>query len=111
MRIRVGQTRPASFVVAVSRRIFRCRRLPVRPLQARGKGWAYWLRIPSYDGELLDDVRRLLDVGSISQEKKPAGPYYRLELAGMAQVTETLERLLPYLRTKRVLVEEWLRNH
>ncbi len=78
---------------------------------SNGKGWSYRFRMPSHNLQLLEDVRKLLGTGSISEEQKPTGAYYRLEVAGHDQTQQILTRLLPHLRAKRVLVEEWLKNN
>ncbi len=76
-----------------------------------GKGWSYRLRIASYNREQLGEFRKLLGTGTISEEKKPKAAYYRLEVRSLTQVQEILGKLLPYLRAKERLVQDWLQNH
>jgi hypothetical protein len=75
-----------------------------------GKGNNYRLRIPSYDQKLLKGFRELLGRGNISRETKPRGPYYRLEVGGLSGTCEVLDKLLPHLKKKRQVAQQWLRD-
>lgn len=74
------------------------------------KGNSYRLRIPSYDRRLLERFRRFLGRGSISEETKRRGPYYRLEVGGLGGTCEVLTRMLPYLGKKRQAARQWLKQ-
>ncbi len=76
----------------------------------RGKGWQRRLRVSGYDRELLEEVASFLGRGSISQEEKAKGPYYRFEINSLSGVLEVLAKLTPHLRTKKVLVEKWVED-
>lgn len=75
-----------------------------------GKGNHYRLRIPSYDQKLLERIRGFLGRGNISQETKPRGPYYRLEVGGLEGTCEVLGKLLPHLEKKRQVAQQWLKD-
>lgn len=75
-----------------------------------GKGNQYRLRIPSCDQKPLERIREFLGRGNISQETKPGGPYYRLEVGGLQGTCEVLGKLLPYLVEKRLVAQQWLKD-
>ncbi len=75
-----------------------------------GKGNHYRLRMSSYDKQLLEQFRKLLGRGSISREIKRRGTYYRLEVGGLAGTCEVLTKLLPHLRKKHKVAEQWLKD-
>ncbi len=66
------------------------------------------LRINSYSSHLLEEIRTLVDGGSISREQKPRGEYYRLDITGPEHVQRVLREISPLLRVKTVRGEEWL---
>ncbi len=68
------------------------------------------LRICGYNKEFLEELCRIVDGETISGEQKGQGTYYRWELSDYAVIEEVLGRILPFLKVKRVLVEEWLGN-
>ncbi len=67
------------------------------------------LRFSSYDRAFLEELRSLTG-GSISRELH-SPPYYRLTVTGYFRVETVLTRLLPYLRLKHRMVEDWLTLH
>jgi hypothetical protein len=71
-------------------------------------GWRSRLRICSYDRRLLKRFHRTIGSGSISEEQKPKGSYYRLEIEGASRVQTVLAKMLPFLEKKRAIAEEWL---
>ena len=71
-------------------------------------GWRSKLRINSYSRKFLEDIRTLVDSGSIITELKPRGSYYRWEINGQYRVQQFLRRVRPHLRIKRSIVQKWL---
>ena len=69
------------------------------------------LRINSYSRHLLEEIRTLVDGGSISREQKPRGEYYRLDITGPEHVQRVLREISPFLRVKTARGEEWLNAH
>lgn len=69
------------------------------------------LRINSYSRHLLEEIRQLVDGGSISKERKPRGEYYRLDITGPEHVQRVLREISPFLRVKTLKGEEWLSSH
>jgi hypothetical protein len=69
------------------------------------------LRINSYSRHLLEEVRMLVDSGSISREQKPKGRYYRLDITGLEHVQRVPAKMSPFLHVKTLMGEEWLEAH
>jgi len=69
------------------------------------------LRINSYSRHLLEEIRILVDGGSISREQKPRGDYFRLDITGPEHVQRVLAKMSPFLRVKTLMGEEWLKAH
>jgi len=69
------------------------------------------LRINSYSRHLLEEVRMLVDSGSISREQRPRGDYYRLDITGREHVQRVLAKMSPFLRVKTLTGDEWLEAH